>query len=125
MCRQDSLRSIIVSQRLLATNEIAVVQHTDCGMLTFKNPDLQGQLAQAHPEHKHEIESIDFLPIPNLEQGVRDDVQWLKSHPLVLKESVVTGWVYDVKNGKVRPRSPLSARVKLMRVCRFRRSRNV
>ncbi|KZV92522.1 carbonic anhydrase [Exidia glandulosa HHB12029] len=98
---QDSLRSIIVSQRLLATNEIAVVQHTDCGMLTFKNPDLQGILAEQHPEEKDKIDSIDFLPIPNLEGGVREDVQWLKEHPLVLKETVVTGWVYDVKTGKV------------------------
>lgn len=98
---QDSLRSILVSQRLLSTNEIAVVQHTDCGMLTFTNPDLHSKLTQAHPEHQSQIEQIDFLPISSLEQGVRHDVEWLKNHPLVLKDTIVTGWVYDVKTGKV------------------------
>lgn len=98
---RDALRSVIVSQRLLSTNEIAVIQHTDCGMKTFTNPQLHDQLATAYPEHKHEIEGIDFLPFDNLEQSVRDDVEWLKSHPLVLKETVITGWTYDVKTGKV------------------------
>ena len=43
---RDSLRSIIISQRLLGTREVAIIHHTDCGMLTFTNRDLQGEGAR-------------------------------------------------------------------------------
>ncbi|KAJ4288295.1 hypothetical protein N0V88_007487 [Collariella sp. IMI 366227] len=38
----DALRSIVISQQLLGTNEIVLVKHTGCGMLTFKNEDAYG-----------------------------------------------------------------------------------
>ena len=41
---RDALRSLVISQRLLGTNEIAVIHHTDCGMLTFTNPDLHAKV---------------------------------------------------------------------------------
>ena len=43
---RDALRSLVISQRLLGTNEIAVIHHTDCGMLTFTNPDLHAKVKQ-------------------------------------------------------------------------------
>ena len=98
---KDALRSIIISQQLLNTREIAVFHHTDCGMLTFKNETLQRNLTEKYPNAKQEIESIDFLPFPDLEGSVKDDVKFLKEHPLVLDESTITGWIYDVKTGKV------------------------
>ncbi len=33
----DAIRSLVISQRLLGTNEIVLIHHTDCGMLTFKD----------------------------------------------------------------------------------------
>ncbi|KAI5123753.1 hypothetical protein M0805_000344 [Coniferiporia weirii] len=98
---RDALRSIIVSQQLLSTREIAVFHHTDCGMLTFKDADLKASLKDKYPSATKEIDSIDFLPIQNLEKSVVDDVNYLKKHPLILDESTITGWVYDVKTGKV------------------------
>src|SRR6478735_2111157 len=41
----DAIRSLIISSRLLGTREVVVIQHTDCGMLTFKNEDLHSKLA--------------------------------------------------------------------------------
>src|SRR5579871_5281640 len=41
----DALRSLVISQRLLGTTEIAVIHHTDCGMLTFSNEDLRSRVA--------------------------------------------------------------------------------
>src|SRR4051794_24223651 len=43
---RDALRSLVISERLLGTNEIAVIHHTDCGMLTFTNPDLHAKVKQ-------------------------------------------------------------------------------
>lgn len=99
---KGALPSIIVSQQLLGTREIAVFHHTDCGMLTFKNEDLKNSLKEKYPTASKEIDSIDFLPFSNLEQSVRDDVNFLKQHPLVLDETTITGWVYEVESGKVR-----------------------
>ncbi|CCA68022.1 hypothetical protein PIIN_01889 [Serendipita indica DSM 11827] len=99
---KEALRSIIISQQLLGTREIALFHHTDCGMLTFTTPQLQEKLKTAYPHAANEAESIDFLPFPNLEQSVKDDVAYLKNHPLVLKETTITGWVYEVETGKVK-----------------------
>ncbi|KZS90335.1 carbonic anhydrase [Sistotremastrum niveocremeum HHB9708] len=99
---KDALRNIIISQRLLGTREIALFHHTDCGMLTFTTPQLQDQLKEAHPEHSTEISGIEFHPFGDLEAAVKSDVEFLKNHPLVLKETVITGWIYEVETGKVR-----------------------
>lgn len=95
---QDALRSIVISQRLLGTNEVVVIHHTDCGMLTFKNEDLYGKVRQ---DLGADASDIDFLPFPDLDQSVRDDVQFLKDSPLVPDDVSIRGFVYDVGSGKL------------------------
>lgn len=101
--RRDALRSIIISQRLLGTREIAVFHHTGCGMLTFSTPQLQKIVKDSDPSNTSlaVVDDIQFLEFSNLEQSVRDDVQFLKESPLVLPETVISGWVYEVETGKV------------------------
>jgi len=99
---KEALRSIIISQQLLGTREIALFHHTDCGMLTFTDADLKSTLKQQYPSSEDEINKFDFYPFPQLEQSVKDDIALLKSHPLILKETKITGWVYEVETGKVR-----------------------
>ncbi len=94
------MRSVIVSQKLLATEEIAVIHHTDCGMLTFTNDQLQQRLKSEHPEASKEIESIDFLTFPQLEQSVQDDVQFLKTNPLVKKGGAITVCKISDRHGR-------------------------
>jgi len=94
----DALRSLIISSRLLGTREFAVVHHTDCGMLTFSNGDLQGKLAA---ETGQDASGIDFLPFGDLEQSVRDDVAAIKASPFIDDDIPVTGFVYDVKTGRL------------------------
>ncbi|KAI0058055.1 carbonic anhydrase [Artomyces pyxidatus] len=101
----EALRSIVVSQRLLGTREIAVFHHTGCGMQTFQTPQLRELVKEASPgdeEVSRTVDDIDFITFTDLDASVRSDVEWLKAHPLVLKESVITGWVYEVETGKVR-----------------------
>ena len=94
----DAVRSLIISSRLLGTNEFAVIHHTDCGMLTFSNDDLRGKLAD---ETGADASGIDFLPFPDLEQSVRDDVATIKASPFIDKDISVSGFVYDVKTGSL------------------------
>lgn len=70
-------------------------------MLTFSNDDLKATLKQKYPNSAQEISTIDFYPFSQLEKSVQDDVKFLKDHPLVLEETVITGWVYEVETGKV------------------------
>ena len=96
----DAIRSLVISTTLLGTQEFAVIHHTDCGMLTFTNDDLRKKLAD---ERGVDASAVDFLPFPDLEQSVRDDVATIESSPLLPDGIEVTGWVYDVKTGKISP----------------------
>jgi carbonic anhydrase len=96
---KDALRSLIISEQLLGTREILILHHTDCGMLTFQNEDVY---AKVQDSLGADASDIDFLPFPDLDQSVRDDIQFLKDSPLIPDEVSIRGFVYDVKTGKVR-----------------------
>ncbi len=98
----DALRSLVISHELLGTREIVVIHHTDCGMLTFSNTDIQQKLAdELGPEAGQAAAGIDFLPFSDLNQSVRDDVATIRSSPLVPDDIPVTGFVYDVQTGRL------------------------
>jgi len=102
---KDALRSIIISQRLLGTREIAVFHHSGCGMLSFSSNHLRSIVKNADPGNTtvaSQVDSIDFLEFGHLEDSVKSDVKFLQENPLVLKESTITGWVYEVETGKVK-----------------------
>ncbi|KAG2023113.1 carbonic anhydrase [Coprinopsis cinerea AmutBmut pab1-1] len=101
---KEALRSIVISQRLLGTREVAVFHHTDCGMLTFTTPQLQDIVKDAAPGNDavaSAVDKIDFLEISDVEGSVKSDVKFLQENPLVLPETKITGWTYDVRSGKV------------------------
>ncbi|KAG8901002.1 hypothetical protein FRB99_005638 [Tulasnella sp. 403] len=104
----DAFRSVLISQQLLGTHEIAVFHHTDCGMLTFTDDVIRQKLRESVSPNARTaitplIDGLSFLPFSNLEDAVREDVAFLQHNPLVLEEtkSKITGWIYDVKTGKV------------------------
>lgn len=72
-------------------------------MLTFTTPQLRDIVKSStdDPTVANAVDSIDFLEFPELEKSVKDDVTYLKENPLVLPETEVTGWVYEVGTGKV------------------------
>jgi len=96
---RDALRSLVISQRLLGTKEIAVIHHTDCGMLTFSNRDLH---AKVKSDLGADASEIDFLPFSDLEESVREDVAFLLSNPLIPGDVVIRGFIYDVRTGTLR-----------------------
>ena|SRR5579871_3952942 len=100
---KDSLRSLVISEQLLGTQEILLIKHTGCGMLTFKNEDAHAiVLKNLGDEAEKELEGLDFLPFPNLDQAVKDDVEYLRGSKAIPSNVTISGWVYEVETGKVR-----------------------
>jgi carbonic anhydrase len=72
-------------------------------MLTFSNDDLRGKLAA---DTGRDASHMDFLPFSDVEESVRDDVRRIRDNPFTPADVEVSGWVYDVKTGKVQEVSP-------------------
>jgi len=96
---RDALRSLIISQRLLGTREVAVIHHTDCGMLTFNNRDLRQKVQEDLGQDTGEF---DFLPFQDLDESVREDIEFLKATQLLDPKTLIRGFVYDVRTGRLR-----------------------
>jgi carbonic anhydrase len=110
----DAIRSLIVSHKLLGTNEWFVIHHSDCGMLTFNNEIISDLLAESlktaafdgtkwsNAEKEGgspEGQFINFLAFKDLQKSVVDDVHRVRHHPLVPKDIPIYGYIYDVKTG--------------------------
>jgi carbonic anhydrase len=96
----DALRSLIISQQLLGTTEVVVIHHTDCGMLTFGNEELQRRL---QARFGADASGLDFLPFADLAQSVRDDVAAIRASPFIPEDIRVSGCIYDVRSGRLQP----------------------
>jgi carbonic anhydrase len=93
----DAIRSIVISQRLLGTEEVILIHHTDCGMLTFKDDDLKRSI-----ETETGIRpSFSFEAFPTLEGDVKQSIARIRSSPFVQRKDKVRGFVYDVKTGRL------------------------
>ena len=93
----DALRSLAISQHLLGTDEVMIVHHTDCGMLTFTDDSLRRQLRTRGID----ADDVAFLPFDNVEDSVRADLDAYDRSPLVRHDVAVRGFVFDVKTGGV------------------------
>ena len=98
---RDALRSLVISEQLLATTEILLIKHTGCGMLTFKNEDAHA-VVEKNLGKVGELEGFDFQPFADLEQGVKDDVAFLKRNKAIPDSVTISGWIYEVETGKVK-----------------------
>jgi carbonic anhydrase len=94
----DAIRSLIISHWLLGTQEVAVIAHTDCGMLTFSNDDLHARLRE---EAGSDASDIDFRPFLDLEASVRDSLNAIRESPHLPDSLERSGWVYDVRTGRL------------------------
>jgi len=93
----DAIRSLVISQQLLGTREIVLIHHTDCGMLTFTD----AQLHQKLHDELHADADFPFLSFDDLEKSVRDDVETLRTSPLLLPDVPIRGFIYDVHTGQL------------------------
>jgi carbonic anhydrase len=93
----EAIRSLAISQQLLGTEEVVIIHHTDCGMLTFTDQQLHDKFRQQHIDSSH----IAWLSFTELEQSVKDDIAVYHSSPLLRQDVPVRGFIYDVKTGKL------------------------
>ena len=96
---EDALRSFIISHHLLGTQEFMIINHTDCGMLTFKDEELRAKLQQQSGTAT--VVPIHFHAFSDVEENVRQQIQKVKSHPWIPKHIPVRGFAYDVKTGRL------------------------
>src|SRR5918911_3164788 len=89
----DEIRSLTISQRLLGTEEIMLIHHTDCGMLTFSDDDFRRQLqAETGIRPAWAAEAFD-----DLEEDVRQSIARIKTSPFIPQKDQVRGFVYEVE----------------------------
>jgi carbonic anhydrase len=93
----DAIRSLLISQRLLGTEEIILIHHTDCGMVTFRDDEVKRQIQ----EETGQRPSFALEAFPDAAEDVRQSIQRIKSSPFISKKDKIRGFVYDVKTGKL------------------------
>src|ERR1700733_8507729 len=94
----DEIRSLAISQRLIGTEEIILIPHTDCGMLTFTDDAFKAQVQEEtgiKPEWAVEA-------FPDLDDDVRQSIARIKASPFIPNKDSVRGFVYEVETGKLR-----------------------
>jgi carbonic anhydrase len=94
---EDEIRSLAISQRLLGTEEIILIHHTDCGMLTFNDDDFRRQIQQETGiEPAWTAEAFD-----DLEEDVRQSIARITASPFIPRKDHVRGFIYDVESGRL------------------------
>ena len=97
---EDVIRSLVISHHLLGTEEIMIINHTDCGLTGLSEEELRrlvisrtGSDAVAAPSR--------FFTFNIVEENVRDQIQKLRRHPWIPQNIPVRGFVYDVTKGRL------------------------
>lgn len=93
----DVIRSLIISQRLLGTREVMLIQHTDCGMLKFRDDDFKDAIeAETGLRPAFALEAF-----ANLDQNVRQSMARIHASPFIPHKDQIRGFIYDCTSGKI------------------------
>jgi carbonic anhydrase len=98
LASDDAIRSLVISQNLLGTEEVIVIEHTGCGMLTFKDDEVRADLAVTTGADV----DLPLRAFDDLDANVRAQVERIREHPWI-KDVPVHGLVYEVETGRLRP----------------------
>ena len=97
---EDALRSFIISHHLLGTQEFLIINHTDCGMLSFNDEELRTRLERT--TGRSAVVPACFHSFRDVEENVRRQMERLKSHAWIPSQVAVRGFVYEVETGRLR-----------------------
>jgi carbonic anhydrase len=97
LATDDAIRSLVISQTLLGTEEIIVIEHTDCGMLTFRDEAVRKDLATRTGTRV----DLPLLPFSDLEKNLVAQLETIRSHPWV-KDVPIHGLIFEVETGRLR-----------------------
>ncbi|KKP06884.1 carbonic anhydrase [Trichoderma harzianum] len=93
----EALRSLIISQQALGTEEVVVIHHTDCGMLLIHEEEFRNTVKKNTGE---DVSHVAFLTIKDLQESVKTDVELLRKNAAI-KNVPISGYIFDVKTGKI------------------------
>lgn len=93
----DAIRSLVISQRLLGTDEIVLLHHTDCGMLTFRDDDVKRQIE----EETGIRPAFAMEAFPDLTQDVKQSIRRIIESPFIPRKASVRGFIYAVESGRL------------------------
>jgi|SRR5436190_10096321 len=94
----DAIRSLTISQRLLGTEEIILIHHTDCGMLTFADDEVKTAIADETGIRPH----FALEAFSDCDADVRQSIARIKASPFLPHTDQVRGFNYEVESGRLR-----------------------
>ena len=95
----DAIRSLIISHELLGTENFIVINHTDCGMLTFSDQELQKKISE---KYNSNASGIAFHSFDRLEENVKKQIDKIRNTPFLRDAASISGFVYDVRTGRIK-----------------------
>lgn len=94
----DTIRSLVVSQRLLGTREVVLIHHTECGMASFRSDEMKDAVEADTGVRP----PFDFETFTDTDADVRESMTRIRESPFVPYRKSVRGFVYDVGSGVLR-----------------------
>jgi carbonic anhydrase len=101
---EDTIRSLVVSTRVLGSREVMIINHTDCRMLTITDSSLEAELEEqtgAFP-----VSPARFYSFNDLEADMREQIKRAKGHPWISPDVPIRGFIYDVNTGQLSEVTP-------------------
>lgn len=99
LATDDAMRSLILSTHLLGTRAIAVIQHTECGLMSITDEEFRLRLSSSTGK---DASRLQFHAFQDLDHNVRQQVERVRQNPFLPSLIEVRGFVYDVKRGSLR-----------------------
>jgi carbonic anhydrase len=94
----DAIRSLAISQHFLGTEEIILLHHTDCGMLTFTDDEFKRSVQDdVGMKPAWAVETFS-----DLDEDVRQSLARIRASPFIPRKDSVRGFVYEVETGRLR-----------------------
>ena len=97
---EDVLGELVVSNRVLGTTEILLLNHTGCGFTTFTDDELNAKLSASSGDASPA--PMRFFSYKNPEENTREQIKKVRSHPWIAKDIPVRGFIFDVETGLLR-----------------------
>ena len=94
----DVIRSLTISQRLLGTREIMLIEHTDCGMLSFTGEEFKDSIQKETGVRP----AFEMETFSNLDANVRESIARINASPFLVHKDATRGFVYEVETGRLR-----------------------
>lgn len=98
---EDVIRSLLVAHYRLGAEEFLIINHTECGMQTFRDEELRAEMRRRTGTDA--VAPEQFHAFQNLEDNVRHQIQRIRSHPWMPSQIIINGCIYDVHTGRLTP----------------------